>query len=131
MSAALNEKLIREVVEEVLGRLGPAKAASQVPAAKTDCHGPKPSASAAGGQFGVFQEAGQACEAAAAAFVKLRQGGMAARQKVVHIIKTMADTNAVEWGRIELEETKIGRLDHKIEKLQIIKEVPGVEWLRT
>jgi len=28
-----------------------------------------------------------------------------------------------------LEETKIGRLDHKIEKLQIIKLVPGVEWL--
>src|SRR5437879_6418740 len=41
----------------------------------------------------------------------------------------MADANAVEWGRIELEETKIGRLDHKIEKLQIIKLVPGVEWL--
>src|SRR5437879_13168657 len=41
----------------------------------------------------------------------------------------MADANAVEWGRIELEETKIGRLDHKIEKLKIIKLVPGVEWL--
>src|SRR6185503_14659249 len=37
--------------------------------------------------------------------------------------------NAEPWGRIELEETKIGRLDHKIEKLQIIKLVPGVEWL--
>jgi aldehyde dehydrogenase len=124
MSAALNEQLIRDVVEEVLGRLGPAKAA------KPECHCPKPSASAIGGQFGVFQEAGQACEAAAAAFVKLKQGGMAARQKVVHIIKTLAGSNAAEWGRIELEETKIGRLDHKIEKLQIIKEVPGVEWLR-
>src|SRR5437879_5987344 len=41
----------------------------------------------------------------------------------------MADANAVEWGRIELEETKIGRLDHKSEKLKIIKLVPGVEWL--
>src|SRR5205085_7533856 len=30
----------------------------------------------------------------------------------------------------ELEETKIGRLDHKIEKLKIIKLVPGVEWLQ-
>jgi len=29
-----------------------------------------------------------------------------------------------------LEETKIGRLDHKIEKLKVIKVVPGVEWLR-
>jgi len=55
---------------------------------------------------------------------------MAARRKVVHIIKTLAEANAAEWGRIELEETKIGRLDHKIAKLQIIKDVPGVEWLR-
>jgi aldehyde dehydrogenase len=130
MSAALNEQLIREVVEEVLGRLGPAKAATSAPADKTECHCPKPRASVSGREFGVFQEAGPACEAAAAAFVKLQQGGIAARQKVVHIVKTMADSNAAEWGRIELEETKIGRLDHKIEKLQIIKEVPGVEWLR-
>jgi aldehyde dehydrogenase len=62
--------------------------------------------------------------------VKLQEGGLAARRKVVSIIKTLAEANAVEWGRIELEETKIGRLDHKIEKLQIIKNVPGVEWLR-
>ena len=41
----------------------------------------------------------------------------------------MADSNAAEWGRIELEETKIGRLDHKIEKLRGIMGVPGVEWL--
>src|SRR5207247_5386702 len=45
------------------------------------------------------------------------------------IVKGMAESKAEEWGRIELEETKIGRLDHKIEKLKIIKLVPGVEWL--
>ena len=38
--------------------------------------------------------------------------------------------NAEAWGKLELDETKIGRLDHKIEKLKIIKLVPGVEWLR-
>ena len=130
MSAALNEQLIREVVEEVLGRLGTAKPGAAAPSAKTECHCPKPAASPVNGQFGVFQEAGQACEAAAAAFVKLRQGGVAARQKAVHIVKTLAGSNAAEWGRLELEETKIGRLDHKIEKLQILKLVPGVEWLR-
>src|ERR1700752_5166241 len=42
----------------------------------------------------------------------------------------MADKNAEAWGKIELDETKIGRLDHKIEKLKIIKLVPGVSWLR-
>ena len=38
---------------------------------------------------------------------------------------------AEELGRLELEETKIGRLDHKIEKLKIVKLVPGVEFLKT
>jgi aldehyde dehydrogenase len=54
---------------------------------------------------------------------------MAARARVVEIVKTLAEKNAEEWGRIELEETKIGRLDHKIEKLKILKLVPGTEWL--
>jgi len=101
MSAALNEQLIREVVEEVLGRLGPATAA---PAAKTECHCPKPRPVAAGGRpLGVFQEAGQACEAAAAAFEQLRRGGVAARQKAVQVVKTLAVAHAPEWGRVELE----------------------------
>jgi aldehyde dehydrogenase len=130
MSAAINEQLIREVVEEVLGRLGPVQAGATASAAKPEGHGPKPTYAAAGGKFGVFQEAGPACEAAAASFAKLQQGGMAARRKAVHIVKTLAEANAAEWGRIELDETKIGRLDHKIEQLQIIKDVPGVEWLR-
>ena len=35
-------------------------------------------------------------------------------------------------GREELEETKIGRLDHKIEKLKVVADrIPGVEFLRT
>ncbi len=129
MSAAVNEQLIRDVVEEVLGRLGAVKnGAAPAPAAKADCncHG---KAVAISGKFGVFQDANQACEAAQASFIQLQKAGVAARQKVVDIVKTLAAANAVEWGRIELEETKIGRLDHKIEKLQIIKLVPGVEWL--
>ncbi len=128
MSAALNEQLIREVVEEVLGRLGPAKASTPpaAPAVKPDGDHPH----RGGGRLGVFQEADPACEAAAVAFVQLQKGGVAARQKAVTIVKTLAEANAAEWGRVELEETKIGRLDHKIQKLQIIKSVPGVEWLR-
>jgi aldehyde dehydrogenase len=133
MSAALNENLIRDVVEEVLGRLGSAKSKSNsAPAAKAECncHTAHNGTAIGSGQFGVFQDANSACDAAAGAFAKLQKGGIAAREKVVSIVKTMAEANAVEWGRIELEETKIGRLDHKIEKLQIIKNVPGVEWLR-
>jgi aldehyde dehydrogenase len=126
MTTAINEALIRDVVQEVLGRLG----TPVVPTSngKADC-GCQHKRNGAGKNFGVFEDAGEACAAVADAFVQLQEKGVEARRKIVHIVKTMADANAREWGRVELEETKIGRLDHKIEKLQIIKLVPGVEWL--
>jgi aldehyde dehydrogenase len=141
--SAVNETLIRDVVEEVLGRLNgaassrpavaPAPASSPAPAA-CGC-GEKPrtsggSISTKRGQHGVFQDANEACAAAHEGFLQLRDKGVAARAKVIEIVKTLAEKNATDWGRIELEETRIGRLDHKIEKLKILKLVPGVEWLR-
>lgn len=124
----INEALVRDVVAEVLSRLGAAPAS---PAPACGCPPSKPAPSAnRGGTYGVFQDANEACAAAHAGFLQLKKLGVAARVKVIDIVKRMADANAVEWGRIELEETGIGRLDHKIEKLQIIKLVPGVEWLR-
>ena len=122
---SVNETLIRQVVEEVLGRLGQqAKAPNAAAAAPVTGANRNPSR-----HFGVFQDVPAACEAAAAAFYQLSEKGVAARRRIVEIVKTLADTNAAEWGRIELEETKIGRLDHKIEKLRGLKAVPGVEFL--
>ena len=129
--SAINETLIRDIVSEVMGRLGRTGA----PPAKESCgcpgngHATGGSFSVKSGRYGVFQDANEACAAAQDAFEQLRKKGVAARAKVVEIVKSLADANAEEWGRIELEETKIGRLDHKIEKLKIIKLVPGVEWL--
>src|SRR5438045_7111348 len=133
--SAVNEALIRDVVAEVLGRLGQPGVAGGTPSAGTKqnwgCgNGNVSGGSIRSGKHGVFQDAGEACSAAHEAFLKLKEKGMAARAKVVEIVKTLAEKNAEEWGRIELEETKIGRLDHKFEKLKIIKLVPGVEWLR-
>ncbi|MGE5072789.1 MAG: aldehyde dehydrogenase family protein [Anaerolineae bacterium] len=140
--SAINEALIRDVVNEVLGRLG------QGAGAKTPAPSPAPASQACAcsgnghasggsirtgigkGKYGVFQDANEACAAAHAGFLQLKAKGIAGRAKVVELVKTMAEANATEWGRLELEETKIGRLDHKIEKLKIIKLVPGVEWLR-
>jgi aldehyde dehydrogenase len=135
--SAVNEALIRDIVGEVLGRLGGApvpRTSAPAPAAKADCgcggKGASTSAPALRGRFGVFQDANEACVAAHEAFLQLQKAGVAARAKIVEIVKAMAEANAEPWGCIELEETKIGRLDHKIEKLKIIKLVPGVEWLR-
>jgi aldehyde dehydrogenase len=121
MSVQVNENLVREIVEEVLGRVK-----SKGPTPKPRAALPAPTR----GAFGVFRDADRACEAAARAFEQLRDKGVAGRAKVVEIVKTLAVRNAKEWARIELEETKIGRLDHKTEKLEIMNLVPGVEFLR-
>jgi aldehyde dehydrogenase len=137
--SAINESLIRDVVAEALARLNGAKPATRpappAPAAPSatacGCGGKaSPGSPALQGKFGVFQDANEACAAAHEAFRQLQQKGVAARRKIEEIVKTLAEKNAEQWGRVELEETKIGRLDHKIEKLKIIKLVPGVDWLR-
>ena len=140
--SAVNEALIRDVVAEVLARLGGASAPAPT-SAKTPAAAPAPTAESCGctakpvaptpalrGKFGVFQDANEACAAAHEAFLLLKQKGVEARRKIEEIIKTLADKNAEAWGRLELDETQIGRLDHKIEKLKIIRLVPGVDWLR-
>ncbi len=135
--SAINETLVRDVVAEVLGRLGKTSAAkppvsppSETSKTTCGCNGKSHPGTAIGqGKKGVFQDANEACAAAQDAFLQLKQKGVAARAKVVEIVKTIADAKASEWGKAELEESRIGRLDHKIEKLRIIKLVPGVEWL--
>ena len=139
--SAVNETLIRDVVSEVLGRLGGSTTATSKPASAPAA--PAPNSDACGcnvtksaaapalrGKFGVFATAEEACGAAQEAFLQLKEKGVEARRKIENIIKTLAEKNAEAWGKLELDETKIGRLDHKIAKLQIIKLVPGVDWLR-
>src|SRR5262249_1622604 len=58
--------------------------------------------------------------------------GREARRKAVDCIRKICKEQAETLGREELDETKIGRLPHKIEKLQVIADrIPGVEFLRT
>jgi aldehyde dehydrogenase len=133
--SGINETLIRDVVAEVLNRLGQGSGgtgslAPSAPACACETKTKPSGGSLRSGRHGVFQDANEACAAAHAGFLQLKGKGVAARAKVVEIVKTLAEANAEEWGRLELEETKIGRLDHKIEKLKIIKLVPGVEWLQ-
>ncbi|MGD0538096.1 MAG: aldehyde dehydrogenase family protein [Verrucomicrobiota bacterium] len=126
-SASVNENVIREVVAEVLGRLG--KLPANVPPFAAPAAGAVPARATGGRSFGVFPDANAACEAAQAAYEQLSAQGVAGRNKVVQLIKDIALAKADEWGRLELAETKIGRLDHKMEKLKGLRAVPGVEFL--
>ena len=139
--SAVNENLIRDVVAEVLGKLGGTATATTKPSPAPSTPAPKSescgcgtkkatSAPALRGKYGVFATAEEACGAAQEAFLQLKEKGIAARRKIEEIVKAMAEKNAEQWGKIEFEETKIGRLDHKIAKLGLIKLVPGVDWLR-
>jgi aldehyde dehydrogenase len=118
-----SEQAIRQVVEEVLAQLGklPARSAS----------GTNGNGRGDAGDWGVFRDVDSAVAAAKAAYERLRGASLADRKRAVQIVKDICDQQAEELGRMEFEETKIGRLDHKIEKLKIIRLVPGVEWLRT
>ena len=112
--ANLDEKIISRVVSEVLARL-----ASQTKTA--------PSSATA---FGVYDKMEDACEAAHRSYEKLRELGVTARKQAINVIRKMCVAKAKEWGEVEFAETKIGRLEHKIEKLKICGDlVPGVEFM--
>lgn len=113
----LNESTIRDVVAEVLSQLQTGGVAS-TPAIISNT-----------GRHGVFADAASAARGARSGFEQLSKKGWAGRAKVVEIVKQMCEDNAERWGKIEFDETKIGRLDHKIGKLQGIKNVLGTEYL--
>ena len=121
---SIDPEVIRRVVESVLSKLGTPAAGGSAPGAPALVSAP-----AADGRHGVFSDVSAAADAAQSAFLKLRSLGVAGRSRVIEIVKQLAVSNADAWGRFEMEETKIGRVDHKIEKLLITKNVPGVEWL--
>jgi aldehyde dehydrogenase len=85
----------------------------------------------AGGSFGVFGTVDDAVASAEESQKKLMKLSLEDCDGIVKLIKSIAKQNAREWGAMELAETKVGRLDHKIEKLQILELVPGVEYLKT
>jgi aldehyde dehydrogenase len=108
------QQIISRVVAEVLARLQ-----TQQSAARSGQTG-----------FGVYDKMEDAVAAAQKSFVQLRESGVTARKKAIAAIRRACVQNAKAWGEIEFAETKIGRLEHKIEKLKICSElVPGVEML--
>jgi aldehyde dehydrogenase len=125
----IDPELLRSVVESVVSRLAEAqpKPAAATPAAKPSCGCSSASSS---GERGVFTCVTKAAEAANDAHLRLKKLGVQGRAKVIEIVKHLAVSNAEPWGKFEFEETKIGRLDHKIGKLLITKNVPGTEWLQ-
>ena len=116
----VNQDLVAEITREVVARLQ-----AQLQSAPASA----PSVSSI--RDGVFPTVDEAVKAAAIAQLKVGQLSLEDRGKAVAIIKRMCEQNADDWGRQEYAETQIGRADHKIEKLRIVKQVLGVEAMRS
>ncbi len=117
----LNEAVIRNVVQEVLNRLGTNGVALAPVAGKSY-----------EGRFGLFPDPNEAVAAAQEAFERLSMMTVEDRRQIISIIRRIAIDQCVELGTMEMEETKIGRLAHKIDKLKTLGlRAPGVEFLRS
>jgi len=121
------ETLIRDVVTQVLAQLQGRPGAG---AATCACHNGHSHGYT--GRRGVFTDVNEAVEAATEAFDKLSEKTLADRKRIIDHIRRISIDQSVELGTMEMNETKIGRLEHKIAKLKTLGEkTPGVEFMRS
>ncbi len=116
----INEALIRSVVAQVLSEVN--RGAGGAPVA----------AKSFAGRHGVFTCPNEAVAAAGDAFEQFQERTVEDRKRVIDHIRRISIDQCVELGTMEMHETKIGRLEHKIEKLKTLGErTPGVEFMRS
>src|SRR6476646_812997 len=115
----INESLIRSVVAQVLAEVGRS-------------NGAPVAAKSFSGRNGVFTCPDEAVAAARDAFEQLQERTIEDRKRIIEHIRRISIDQCVELGTMEMHETKIGRLEHKIEKLKTLGErTPGVEFMRS
>jgi aldehyde dehydrogenase len=109
--------MIRSIVEEVLSQLrGTAPVAAR----------------SLNGRYGIFDNVDDAVRAAREAFDELSTRTIEDRKRIIDHIRRISIEQSAELGTMEMQETKIGRLVHKIEKLKTLGEkTPGVEFMRS
>lgn len=133
------ERVVAEIAREVIARLLPHL---EAPAGATRPANGKPAAAPAAAPapaaarkrspvgHGVFATVDEAVAAAAQAQPRVAAMTLEDRGRMIDIIRRLCEERADELGRMEMDETRIGRLDHKIAKLKAMKYVVGVEAMR-
>jgi len=125
------EQLIANVVREVVARL---QAQLPAPRGQEAAAAPAPAAAApkaAASEDGVFETVDEAVAAAAEAQKKVAAMSLDERGRIIAILRRVCRERAHQLAKMELDETHLGRLDHKIEKLLAVEFVLGVESMRT
>lgn len=117
----IDESIIRSVVAQVLAEVS-----------RGGSNGAPVGGKSFAGRHGVFTCPDEAVVAAREAFERLQERTVEDRKRVIDHIRRISIDQCVELGTMEMQETKIGRLEHKIEKLKTLGErTPGVEFLRS
>ena len=119
---AKQDQLVAEIAREVVSRLRAQLQQSLVAGA---------TGNGAAAQDGVFATVDEAVEAAHEAQKTVASMSLEDRGRMIDIIRGICYDRREELGRMELEETKVGRLDHKILKLENMRHVLGVEAMRS
>jgi len=116
------ESSIRDIVRQVISELRSGAIGAETAAPK------RPSNV---GKHGVFENVNEAVAASQEAFEQLERLGLEGRRKAIGHIRRISIEQCEELGRKEFEETQIGRLEHKIEKLKILGErTPALSFFR-
>ncbi len=144
----VNERIVHELVHQVLqqvetgwgGRVPPTAGKGAAPPVSASgagtarvkaAAGPAPPATGAN-RWGQFTDVETAVAAARAAQQALSRQSLERRGIACELIRQVCRTRADELGRMEFEETKIGHLPHKVDKLLLAADcAQGIEALRT
>lgn len=119
----ISQQAIAEIAREVVVRLRAQLQTQPAVAA--------PAMNSAAARDGVFATVDEAVNAAYEAQKKVGAMSLAERGHMIDIVRRICNDRREELGRMELEETKVGRLDHKILKLTNMRYVLGVEAMRS
>jgi aldehyde dehydrogenase len=120
---AVSQQLVAEIAREVVTRL---RSQLQQPSTASST---SPSAAYSGD--GVFATVDEAASAAFEAQKQVAAMSLDERGRMIDIIRRICNDRREELGRMELTETHVGRLDHKILKLTNMRFVLGVEAMRS
>ena len=116
---SVSQQMIAEIAREVVARLREQMSSSSS------------AAPALRGQDGVFESVDAAVNAAFEAQKKVAAMSLEERGRMIEIIRSICNERREELGKMEMEETRVGRLDHKIAKLTNMRFVLGVEALQS
>jgi aldehyde dehydrogenase len=120
---AVSQQMIAEIAKEVVARLRVQLQQPQSSAASTS--------SASPARDGVFATVDEAASAAFEAQKKVAAMSLEERGRMTDIIVRICNERREELGRMEMDETKVGRLDHKILKLTNMRYVLSVGAMRS